>query len=225
MTVGCYFCGQLANSSEHVPPKCIFPEQKDTDGVDYRKNLITVPSCDIHNGNKSKDDEYLMMVLAAHYENNQAAQSHVATKIFRSWKANPEFARIVVKNPSQINMDGEAKIGFELDSPRFRQAIEWIAHGLYFHQANKRPIYHFKMIAAPIFQFHEDAQEINFARLKMLNLADIEFDGQELCGNNPQIFWYQIKETFKDMILMRLCFYESFPIVLIASRDVNTNFI
>ena len=53
----CYYCGEPAMSEEHVPPKCLFPEQKDT-GKDYRKNLITVPSCDKHNAGKSCDDEF-----------------------------------------------------------------------------------------------------------------------------------------------------------------------
>src|SRR5207249_7535044 len=57
----CYMCDRQATSHEHVPPKCIFPERKDTDGQDLRAQLITVPSCDIHNSKKSKDDESLMV--------------------------------------------------------------------------------------------------------------------------------------------------------------------
>lgn len=59
----CYWCGWVATSSEHVPPKCLFPESKDVKGIydrSFRNNLITVPSCDKHNMKKSHDDEYLM---------------------------------------------------------------------------------------------------------------------------------------------------------------------
>ena len=60
MPATCYMCTSAATSVEHVPPRCLFPEQKDLPiGVDLRKQLITVPSCDIHNSRKSKDDEYL----------------------------------------------------------------------------------------------------------------------------------------------------------------------
>ena len=52
-------CDRNAVSSEHVPPKNLFPEQKDV-GKDYRQYLITVPSCEIHNNHKSKDDEFLI---------------------------------------------------------------------------------------------------------------------------------------------------------------------
>jgi hypothetical protein len=61
----CYFCGALATSKEHVPPRCLFPKAGDVvDGADYRKNLVTVASCDVHNMHKSKEDEYLRFILA-----------------------------------------------------------------------------------------------------------------------------------------------------------------
>lgn len=41
MTDLCYMCDKPGASREHVPPRCIFPEQKDTNGKDYRKGLIT----------------------------------------------------------------------------------------------------------------------------------------------------------------------------------------
>jgi hypothetical protein len=37
----CYHCGAPATSTEHVPPKCIFPEKKDAFGANYRRNLNT----------------------------------------------------------------------------------------------------------------------------------------------------------------------------------------
>ena len=53
----CYMCEELATSVEHIPPQCLFPEQKDLpDGIDLRKQLLTVPSCDKHNSKKSQDD-------------------------------------------------------------------------------------------------------------------------------------------------------------------------
>ncbi len=60
----CYYCGAKATSREHVPPLAIFPQQKDFDGIDFRSNLITVPSCEIHNQKKSNDDEFLMACLS-----------------------------------------------------------------------------------------------------------------------------------------------------------------
>ena len=61
-------CDSSARSREHVPPRNLFPEAHESGGVDYRINLITVPSCDAHNSAKSKDDEFLMLVSAESLE-------------------------------------------------------------------------------------------------------------------------------------------------------------
>ena len=41
----CYMCERAPSSTEHVPPKCLFPEKKDIGSDLFRKNLITVLSC------------------------------------------------------------------------------------------------------------------------------------------------------------------------------------
>lgn len=56
--MGCYFCGGEVTGVEHIPPKCFFP-------VGKRDHLITVDSCDIHNQNKSKEDEYIRAIFLA----------------------------------------------------------------------------------------------------------------------------------------------------------------
>lgn len=54
--MNCYFCGGQVTGVEHIPPRSFFPKGK-------RQNLITVGSCDIHNQEKSKEDEYVRAVL------------------------------------------------------------------------------------------------------------------------------------------------------------------
>lgn len=72
----CYWCSAPASTREHVPPKCIFPEPIDVaDGTNYRGQLLTVPSCPIHNLAKSTDDEYLLCVLAMNILNNSVGHA------------------------------------------------------------------------------------------------------------------------------------------------------
>lgn len=56
--MGCYFCGNEVTGVEHIPPKSFFPKGK-------RQDLITIPSCDKHNQEKSKEDEYIRSILLA----------------------------------------------------------------------------------------------------------------------------------------------------------------
>jgi hypothetical protein len=217
----CYFCSKPATSDEHVPPKCIFPEQKDTSGKDYRLNLITVPSCDIHNIEKSKDDEYLMMVLAAHYKNNGVAKNHVATKIFRSWKRNPSFARTVVKKPQLVQIDGENHIAFEINDEKFNRVLELTANGIYFHTFNAKTLYRYKLVATPFLKAEgTDADFINSTRKKLLVTAELLFNNSPKLGENQEVFWYQLTPEIEGMTTMRMCFYEAFHVVLMASPNI-----
>lgn len=77
-----------------MPPKCLLPESKDFKDLiqkDFRKNLITVPSCDAHNLRKSNDDEYLMICLASRAGNNVEAYYHTYAKVRRARERNPSI--------------------------------------------------------------------------------------------------------------------------------------
>lgn len=74
----------VATSREHVPPKNLFPEARDFPGRDFRQQLITVPSCDIHNLAKSQDDEFLMVCLAGLVGNNSIGYRHNMGKVDRT---------------------------------------------------------------------------------------------------------------------------------------------
>jgi hypothetical protein len=106
----CYFCNNPPTSREHVPPKNIFPEGKDVpNGKDYRANLITVPSCDLHNGAKSGDDTYLMMVIVSYFQNNTAAQAQIRSKVTRAWTKDKKLAGTVVTNLQTVNVLGKPR--------------------------------------------------------------------------------------------------------------------
>src|SRR5690242_7545069 len=52
----CVYCGGACESSDHVPPKCLFANPA-------KEDLIEVPSCKKCNNSFSNDDEYLKIVL------------------------------------------------------------------------------------------------------------------------------------------------------------------
>jgi hypothetical protein len=79
MITTCYMCDQPATSKEHVPPRCLFPKGQ-------RDRLITVPSCDTHNREKSQDDEYLRDVLnmTLQASHNAVSQEIVSGPLMRA---------------------------------------------------------------------------------------------------------------------------------------------
>lgn len=220
----CYFCGQPKTSLEHAPPKCIFPAQKDANNKDHRKNLIKVPSCDIHNTEKSEDDEYLMMVLALYFQNNQVASNQIKTKITRAWKKTPNKAIKLLKNFRSVDIDGKKLFTFELDTHRFQQCLELTAHALYFHNYGIRIIEPYKLISAPMFEINVDEVplEVNKARISVLKMASELFQDAPRLGENQEVFWYQLTPELDGRYVVRMCFYEAFPVVLMASSSLNS---
>ena len=144
MTESCYYCGGVATSREHVPPECVFPERKDCFGKDYRKNLITVPSCDEHNLKKSKDDEFLMASVTAVVGNNGAAFIQTHTKLRRAFdRNNRRLIDLTIPNARDAVWLGPRGKKFpvlvgEANMPRLIGTLEHIARGLYFHATKKR---------------------------------------------------------------------------------------
>jgi hypothetical protein len=133
----CYKCGADATSREHVPPLCIFPEQKDIP-IDYRQKLITVPSCNEHNQKKSNEDEFFMMSITPCIGNNLIGLYQTRTK--RAFeKKQPQFIERILKGVELISLDENSDekhpVWFgAMDKGRMDKCVELIASGLYYHE-------------------------------------------------------------------------------------------
>ena len=107
MSKTCYMCNLNATSVEHIPVQCFFLEG-------YRNQLITVPSCNIHNSKKSKDDEYVRNIFCLNYSNNELAHSKVFEKVYRSYERNPKLLMTTVKNPFGTSLpDGQKQLALK----------------------------------------------------------------------------------------------------------------
>ena len=128
----CYMCDREATSREHVPPAVFFPEQKDSPtGTDYRRNLITVPSCSRHNSSKSGDDQYAAIVIAATIQTNVVAQRLMTPKTLRAIHSRPGivgfFDRLFPVRLGPIDTGA-----FFVDRRRFDRVMDHQARGLHF---------------------------------------------------------------------------------------------
>jgi len=138
----CYICGAPATSKEHVPPQCLFPEKKDIGTEKFRNNLITVPSCDLHNTRKAKDDEFLMAALSGYVGNNFLGFVHTQTKVARAIERNERFMDVFLKDatPKWIKNKSGNPMPILRGTPDFQRltrCFENIAYGLYYHHFKK----------------------------------------------------------------------------------------
>jgi hypothetical protein len=210
----CYACTRLATSRDHAPPLCIFPKAADTpDGHSRRADLVTVPACDEHNLKKSKDDEYLMMVLVAHFGNNKTAQSQTATKVARAWRRRPHLAHMAVLNPAPARVGGVPTMVFQIDMGRFTKSMELIARALVFEECGRRiarqiKIWSPSMLPSDPATAHDVETTSNGIRAAM----PILFAGRPFGGANKDVFQYRIHLPETGVGCVEMIFYEGFQV-------------
>jgi hypothetical protein len=217
----CYCCDRPATSDEHVPAKCFFPEQKDLPpGVDLRRNLFTVPSCDVHNSKKSSDDQYFWQIVTMAQGLNECGKQMVRTKVVRSMKRRPALVGSVVST-AKSSYVYEFKIKAWLptgmvyfDNVRVFNTLEYFARALYF--------WHFKSKwpgaagAFPNFtQWGKKRPDLSDRRTYSRILANTASIAATLpkFGENPDVFYYQVlPPDGTPGVIMQATFYGSVKI-------------
>lgn len=209
-------CNDKATSSEHVPPKCLFPEQKDLpEGVDLRKSLITVPSCDLHNSQKSDDDEYLLYCLVMSIPSNHIGKNHFLSKIIRAVDRNPNLIKKFLNNSHNAQAENLSTnetfetIGFQVDDLRFDKALEQLSRALYFHHFNKKSNGKLKIYPNFLLSMENNYKETNEKIVEMDIMSEELFSKELIHGPNPEVFKYCAVDTgVGEPKFLRLYFYD-----------------
>ena len=206
----CYMCNEVATSREHVPPKCLFPERKDIGG-DYRKDLVTVPSCDKHNSMKSKDDEFLMVSLAGIIGNNSIGLHHKFGKVDRAIRrsSNRLLEKVFLRRKHfVVELDENKFIEIIWGTPdhvRLVSCFEHIAYGIYYNHFKTRFSGEVKILLGYL---HSDDQNTRTFRDLVKHKCEIELKDKPLHGENKEIFYYQFTEPDEfGLFALNLCFY------------------
>lgn len=207
----CYMCDRVATSREHVPPRSLFPELRDL-GRDYRKDLITVPSCDLHNMSKSRDDEFLMVSLAGIVGNNSLGYQHKLTKVDRAVRrtANRLLDNVLArrKTVQTIQLNSNKFIDVIWGTPnvaRLNNCFEHIARGIYHSHFGVRFQGRVQILLGYLFHDEPDAKTwVEFIH----DRSELDLQGKPCLGQNPDVFYYQVTDYDEHgLFMMRLCFY------------------
>jgi len=213
----CYICGRPKTSREHIPPQCFFPERDE-----FRKNLITVPSCDDHNSQKSHDDEYMLSIIAPHLENNDIAQE-VFGKIIRSIKHRPWLTATFFRGLFPALVRGKFTGAFFVDRPRFDRCMEFMSKGIYFYHFEKRSHGPVGVLSYSLSDIRSERRnEINRALNQWRKYSTKATANLHRYGENQQVFYYQIFEDDTDRKVIRMVFYEGVVVdVLLFGDELN----
>jgi hypothetical protein len=199
----CYMCDEPETSREHVPAASFFPATKDLpSGLDLRRNLFTVPSCDAHNSRKSKDDQYLWQTILLARGLNEFGQLMIRTKGVRTVTQRPALIASLMRtaDPAYEYDFGArawrrtARVAF--DGTRIRVALEHFARALYFLRFKTKWVGPLKVLTN-IARFSKDAADRRTMRVyrEVLQRTDAAMAGQPRVGDNQEVFYYQVMAT------------------------------
>lgn len=199
-------CDQPATGVEHVPPKCFFPEKGG-----FRRNLITVPSCSLHNSKKSTDDEYLRHVLVTSPGTNNLALNLLSGPVMRSYERRPHILNTFFPNFRELPANAEGTAAFQIDLERFESTVGAVVRALYFHRFAHKLSGKFTISWAALRARNLDESEVSAFMHRIENFAPARYRSPE-----PRVFKYSFESNPHDTLaLCRLRFYDGLPIYVI----------
>lgn len=208
--VSCYMCDEVAVSVEHVPPRCLFPKQKDLPrGVDLRRELLTVPACAQHNMEKSREDEYFLNVIVGVEGVNAVGIEHYRHQVRRQYVRNNSLLRRFKSRSVDIG----DRLAHRVEIERLDRFIDQLARGLYFAHFGQN--WQGRLGWFPEFLSRITESDPQHERVRLSTIARSEeiFSTIPSLGANPSVFTYQVIGTEQECE-MRLHFYGAARILL-----------
>lgn len=121
----CYWCGEIATGTEHVPPQNLFPKG-------FKKELITVKSCKKHNEDLSKIDERMRINIIMLSHTSKVARKIFEEKILKGIQRE-QSAGLGISVANTILEKPEGGGYIRVNSKHLNIYIEKIVRGLYYH--------------------------------------------------------------------------------------------
>jgi hypothetical protein len=127
----CYLCGEKLvknknKSKDHVPPDCIFPQDKPP-------NLMTVPCCKRCNEEYKQLDERMRNYLALLAVDKTASVGETARReVLRSRKWREVFLSYTKQHPNLVDDNGNPRLVFFFDENELKPWLVRIVKGLFY---------------------------------------------------------------------------------------------
>ena len=203
----CYACESPKTSMEHAPPRCFFPEATDEKGnCLFRKDLIKVPSCNVHNTEKSGDDTYAVWHIAGLKGVNQCGEM-VHSKLSRMAqhdreKRNGALIKRLMGEAFGVSADGD--LAGRLDGERMQRFLCSAARAIYFYETLKKLMVPLRVTnTSNCYRDQEHLKKL----IKREAFFESEMDNAPMLGANPEAFSYSIREKADGIILVQMIFY------------------
>jgi len=216
----CYMCDAPSTSREHAPPNCFFPAA-DVFGRDVRRNLITVPSCNAHNSEKSKDDEFLRAtILLQAAQSSEAARHQFFAKLLRAKARRPDAYRAFFTDHGAL--DAGKLHAMQLDRDRFDTCIDHLARALFFDAFGQKWTLPIDVISPNFYSGIAADQPVPHApTLQTVAVLQAFLLASPNRGANPEVFEYRLHHEAEQCFAFAARFYESFEVYCWSSPGMD----
>jgi len=208
----CYACDQTATTKEHAPPKSFFPEAQ-------RHNLITVPSCALHNNANAMDVEYTRNIVSTSYGINDVGQQHFLDKAMRSFDHSPKLLSATFSDIRPVQLQGVQIGSFTVDVSRINAVMSACVAALHFHETGEK-LQRWEIVL-PNMRFNPssttDEQVGNWRQFLSL-FSQMNWDVRTV--NSPDVFEYAVS-SLPDGRVYSMRFYKAFLVFCLKAPEIN----
>jgi hypothetical protein len=202
----CYACDQPATTMEHAPPKSFFPKE-------HRANLITVPSCALHNNANSLDVEYSRNVITTMFGTNEIAQKQFSDKVERSFIHSPNLVYTTFADIRGVVFD-KTLIGVcAADAKRLERVMSACACALHFRESGERKTDWY--IVFPNLAFSENAEQEAVAGWSEFLSILGKMRLSKRTTSSPEVFQYAFADDL-GFPAYGMFFYKAFSVFALA---------
>jgi len=193
---------------EHAPPKCFFPETKDSSGKSiYRQELIKVPSCAVHNSQKSGEDTYAVWHLACLNNVNSCGDVVRQTIVRRhaEYDRRERGGKFLARLGREVYGRHHLGTFAVADARRMVAFLTLCARAVFFFE-------HMRKLLVPLRVTNLSNNFLDDNLNAELRAREKFFDGEvgdvPILGNNPDVFNYSITEkAIQGIVIVRMVFY------------------
>ncbi|MDX6456988.1 MAG: hypothetical protein QOE55_685 [Acidobacteriaceae bacterium] len=203
----CYACDQPATTREHAPPICFFPKE-------HRINLITVPSCVLHNNANSLDVEYSRNVITTMFGTNEIAQRQFSDKVEKSFVNSPNLVYTTFADIRGVVFDRTLTGVCTVNTKRMERVMSACAGALHFRETGERKTEWY--IVFPNLALSENAQQETVAAWSQFLSILGKMRLSKRTTSSPEVFKYAFADDL-EVPAYGMFFYKAFSVFALAT--------
>jgi hypothetical protein len=211
MTKSCYACDQPATTREHVPPFSFFPEG-------HRNNLITVPSCALHNNANAMDVEYTRNVVSLFFGVNDVGERHFLDKAMRSFDHTPALLHTTFSDIRPVKVQGVEVGVFTTDVKRVNAVMSTCLTALHFEETGEK-MGRWEIVLPNMGFTNDTTQEKAGAWRQFLSLFS-QMPFQMRVTGSPDVFQYAVADIDGGRVYS-MRFYKAFLVFGFRAVEVD----